>query len=306
MSYDKTVRQLHVPDFKEVAGVLKNGLGKNFKNVQVDVVKCPDLSKPPYSLASPSLSVGSVINIGGVINMEFLQNNNKYHYDLKQIVKDVNLPFFIGAAASKPAVSKVKDNSELMPNANVKTGVNNTKEAYVDHKTGNCCLVDYKSTELSSLGNLFACEGNVTQDVFKVKVSVRTGELNFITCMRKAIDEYYKDKQIGFGGVFTINKGKFKSHVMPGFPPCDVFGKDIAWLTFYTVDAPVTCLSVVLSNDKHGDGARLEHTHFVSTRNDGGHYHYDVTPETIEYEGYFTLANKFYRIAKAIKPTANL
>jgi len=90
---------------------------------------------------------------------------------------------------------------------------------------------------------------------------------------------------------------------MPGFPPCDVYGKDIPWLTFYEVEAPVTCLSTVLSIDAHKDDARLEHTHFFSTRPDvGGHYHYDVTPDIVEYEGYFAIAQKFYRIAKATKP----
>jgi len=121
--------------------------------------------------------------------------------------------------------------------------------------------------------------------------------------MKQALVNFYPAKQVGLGGVFIIKKGKFKSHIMPGFPSCDVFGKDIPWLKFYEVEAPVTCLSILMNIDAHDDGARLEHTHFFSTRNDaGGHYHYDLTPEVVEYEGYFGVAQKFYRIARAQKP----
>jgi len=43
---------------------------------------------------------------------------------------------------------------------------------------------------------------------------------------------------------------------------------------------------------------RIDHTHCFSQHGQGGHYHYDVTPETVEYEGYFTLAEKVYRVDK--------
>ena len=36
---------------------------------------------------------------------------------------------------------------------------------------------------------------------------------------------------------------------------------------------------------------RLEHTHGLNKEKcQGGHYHYDTTPEVIEYTGYFNLA----------------
>lgn len=30
-----------------------------------------------------------------------------------------------------------------------------------------------------------------------------------------------------------------------------------------------------------------------------GHYHYDVTPEEVEYEGYFVVCDEVFRVAKA-------
>lgn len=41
---------------------------------------------------------------------------------------------------------------------------------------------------------------------------------------------------------------------------------------------------------------RVEHTHCFSTHGDGGHYHEDVTPEQVVYEGYFTPAERLFRI----------
>ena len=42
----------------------------------------------------------------------------------------------------------------------------------------------------------------------------------------------------------------------------------------------------------------FEHTHFFSTagRAEAGHYHYDVTPETIHYRGCFQLARRIVRV----------
>ena len=36
---------------------------------------------------------------------------------------------------------------------------------------------------------------------------------------------------------------------------------------------------------------RIEHTHGLNVeKGQGGHYHYDTTPEVVEYHGYFNLA----------------
>jgi len=220
---------------------------------------------------------------------------------LKDISKETNLPFFIGAGATKPDIAYNKDNSEWMPNANVATGTLLSKEAYVNND-GNCCLVNYPSHEFSSLCNLFGSEGKPKSEVLKITASVRKGPLNIVSCIRQTLQKHYGTQQIGLGGVLLIKKGKIKSHVMPGFPPCDVFGKDIPWLKFFQVDAPITCLSVLVSNDTYEDGLRLEHTHFFTTRKDGGHYHYDITPEEVEYEGYYAPAQLLYRIARDSKP----
>ena len=85
--------------------------------------------------------------------------------------------------------------------------------------------------ESGPLVNVLACEGkpgevryHVTNKyyyydflhskVLEVKAKIRTGEENFITCMRKALAAKYGEKPVALGGVFNIVKGTAKLHVM--------------------------------------------------------------------------------------------
>lgn len=61
--------------------------------------------------------------------------------------------------------------------------------------------------------------------------------------------------------------------------------------------SPLICTSVIVSNDAPQLDLRLAHTHFYSDHGDGGHYHYDTTPDEVEYEGYFVPCEKVFRIA---------
>jgi len=296
-------RPLYTPKLNEVASVLQNALLKNFKEASVTVCPCPDLTREPFKLAAPGLSGKTAIaDVGGQKNMHYLANHNKYHFDIKELSRNIGLPFFIGAGATKPIRSFRKDNSELMPNLDFSTGVNLSKEAYVG-KEGKGFLVDYPYTECSSLANFFISEGK-SGSVLKITARHRIGKLNIVTCMRQALEEHYgKDKQVGLGGVLLIKNGKIKSHIMPGFPPCDVNTGQVEWLYYYETAAPLTCLSIFVSTDKHNDDLRIEHTHFFSLNGkDGGHYHYDTTPEEIEYEGYYNIAIDLYRIGRAEPP----
>jgi hypothetical protein len=89
-------------------------------------------------------------------------------------------------------------------------------------------------------------------------------------------------------------------------------------LHFFEVPTPLVCLSVLVSNDVHGDDLRLEHTHFWSQDGStgisslkfirafidllGGHYHTDLTPEAIRYEAYYKPAKTLWRIGRALAP----
>mmetsp|Transcript_22511 Transcript_22511/g.43841 ORF Transcript_22511/g.43841 Transcript_22511/m.43841 type:complete len:210 (-) Transcript_22511:179-808(-) len=178
-----------------------------------------------------------------------------------------------------------------------------------------------QSPEFGLLGNFVACEGKTTP-VVKVRVKKRKGEDNFVTCMRKglakALEESKvkvdgaKSAQIGIGGVFKVVSGKIHGHVMPDFKKTVMIdGPEVdEWLNFYEMGPDLTCLSVFLSGDPakadqdskedFGLDLRLEHTHFFSqSKKEGGHYHFDKTPDDVEYIGYFLPAPVVYRVDNA-------
>lgn len=49
-------------------------------------------------------------------------------------------------------------------------------------------------------------------------------------------------------------------------------------------------------DNAQGLDLRVDHTHCFSHHGEGGHYHYDTTPKGVEYVGYFSIAEKIYRV----------
>jgi hypothetical protein len=325
-----------VPDLKELADIFRTALQSNFKIVEVTVGDCPDLREwglagqglhssghlKGYHDSTQSHIISQsqatcLVDVGGINNMNFIKNH--YHlWDLTDIAHDVHLSdqaFFIGAGAASSRVAG--DNCELMPNTHLGHKKCLTKSAEVDKRDGKSVLLkEYNSNEFGSLCNVYGSLG-LPGLVIRVVCQVRTGPLNPITCLRTAVARVYgaTDRPVGVGGVFRITNGIVKSHVMPNFPTKDLLTQEDVdgWLKYYRVGPvcrtdPLVCLSIFQGSDLSGWDLRLEHTHFFQkvqpgvlgidggAIGHGGHYHYDLTPDTIEYEGYFLPAQYLYRV----------
>lgn len=74
------------------------------------------------------------------------------------------------------------------------------------------------------------------------------------------------------------------------------------WLKFYDMSAPLIAVGTLVSAETDLD-LRVQHFHSFSHHGEGGHYHIDTTPDTVEYLGYFTVADTLYRIDQ---PTAGV
>ncbi|KAM7443036.1 hypothetical protein ABFA07_008127 [Porites harrisoni] len=179
-------------------------------------------------------------------------------------------------------------------------GVIATKIAKVNGENGSCVLQSYNCGDFNLLGNFLVSDGN-SGKVLKVTASKRTGDENFVTCMRHTLARHYGDEPVGLGGVFVIEKGKAKIHVMPRFSetPLKTDADVNNWLKFYEMSAPLVCVGVFESHDP-GLDLRVEHFHCFSDHGEGGHYHYDVTPDEVQYRGFFNLAEKIYRIDRPL------
>ena len=132
------------------------------------------------------------------------------------------------------------------------------------------------------MANLFASEGKPGK-VIRIRAKKRIVDENFVTALRNILKKEYGDRTVSVGGVFLIKSGSAKLHVMPDFSETPLnTNEDVNnWLNFYNMDSPLICLSVFHSNDP-GMDLRIEHTHCFSDHNQGGHYHHDTTPDTVE------------------------
>jgi len=287
-----TKHTLDTVDINDIISSLQRALATNFAESSVELVDCPDLTQSPWCMACPGLS-GSprVCDIGGVPNLIPLVDTSKV-YTYSDIAECCELPqaLIVGASAGDSNLQGV--NCELMNNAKV-GGNNNSKYALIQgdqYKLG-----DYKHQSLGLLGNLFLSQG-LPGKVLKVTAFKRKGTLNFVSCMNQGLGKDI-EHPVALGGVFLLKEGKARIHVMPGFSKCplntdeDVYN----WLTFHEMSAPLTNVSVLISKDP-GLDLRLEHSHCFSEHGEGGHYHYDVTPDIVRYEGYFNVAEFIFRV----------
>uniref|UniRef100_A0A7N4V6G2 Chromosome 11 open reading frame 54 n=1 Tax=Sarcophilus harrisii TaxID=9305 RepID=A0A7N4V6G2_SARHA len=116
-------------------------------------------------------------------------------------------------------------------------------------------------------------------------------------CLLEKYSKKYND--FGFALLANLFASEGQSGKPPEFSSCPLTSDEDVnnWLHFFEIKAPLVCQPVFVSRDP-GFDLRLEHTHCFSHHGEGGHYHYDTTPDTVEYLGYFLPAEVLYRIDK--------
>ncbi|XP_044739972.1 ester hydrolase C11orf54 homolog [Chrysoperla carnea] len=292
---------LHQPPLNEVAEVLNNGLKNNFSTVQVEVVDCPDLTQRPFTLACKGLGgKANLLEIGGPPFLMPLVNRNKV-YELKQIPEalDLDPAFIIGASAGpfphtgvscEEMVNLYICKNKLLNQSRIsKVNVEDTSRHILE-------TLPESETRCSLLANLFCSNGNAGK-VLKVHCKKRTGNDDFIAAIRKTLMKFYKEKVVGLGGTFLLKEGQAKQHVMPDFSKTPITsGEDFNdWLKFYNMSAPLIAVGTLVTGQTELD-LRVQHFHSFSHHGEGGHYHIDTTPDSVEYLGYFNLGKILYRL----------
>uniref|UniRef100_A0A8B9PWN5 Chromosome 11 open reading frame 54 n=1 Tax=Apteryx owenii TaxID=8824 RepID=A0A8B9PWN5_APTOW len=245
--------------WSSVCEVLQKGLKENFADAQVSVVDCPDLTQEPFNFPAKGIcGKPRIADVGGVPYLLPLVQKEKV-YDLNIVAKDIELPgaFILGAGAASSRILGV--NAELIPIVQAKSekkpAVNGSYIAQINPADKGCLLEKYSSKytdcEFGLLANLYASEGQPGK-VIEVKANERTGELNFVSCLRQILEKHYGEKPVGMGGTFIIQKGKAKIHVMPPeFSACPLnTDEDVNnWLKFFEMKAPLVCQPVIVSRD---------------------------------------------------------
>ncbi|KAJ2952415.1 hypothetical protein O0L34_g6721 [Tuta absoluta] len=298
-------KPLHTPPLDEVADVLTRGLLSNFATVNVSVVQTPDLRQPPYHLTSPGLSGNpKLVELGGPPYLVPLVQRDKL-YDLAALAKHLGRdPAFLAGAGAGPwpflGVNCEGIINLSIRNGTVDQGTRITSVQPVGAAKGHSGYLTQRlpssETRTALLGNYLLSDG-APGLVIKVEAKKRIGDDNFITAIRETLKKHYGDKVVGLGGMFVVREGKVRFHVMPDFssaPLCSDADVD-SWLHYFEMRAPITHVGTLVTGD-HGLDLRVQHFHGFSEHGDGGHYHYDTTPATVHYEGYFALASSVIRV----------
>lgn len=102
---------------------------------------------------------------------------------------------------------------------------------------------------------------------------------------------------LGVGGVFILKNGCAHQHVMRDFSKTPIHTDEEVnqWLKFYNMPGILIAVGTFVSDEMDLD-LRVQHFHSFSKSNWGGHYHYDTTPDIVEYEAYFNVGNRIIRV----------
>jgi hypothetical protein len=301
---------------EEISKALQKGLSKNFKEVTVSVIQCPNLKE--WDCPAEGMSGNQKItDVGG----EPYMHDKKYigaEFDFKEIAKLIGSEQSYAFGAGSGAMSCLDGHcGELVINDNFATKESKSVIAMVG-KDKECISKDYLANKHGGLGNIFYTDGK-QGEVIKILIKGRSGKQGSLTqAMRSALIDNLDiqgNEHVGLAGVFRILKGKIKSHIQPDYedikheyydPKQMKCIKD--FLQFYQpVGSELQCYSVLWTGDPTGGNMNLressEHTHFHSyvNRQEAGHYHCDVTPNEIEYECYFNVPEKIYRVNNIYK-----
>lgn len=283
----------------------------NFKEVTVEFVDSPDLTKDPYFLASSGLNGDPTIMEYGENSYLLPLVDKSRVYDLIELVKMIpsyNDKDFYTCGAGAGDFKLFNQNCEGIFNMKVFTNRTVVNKGFIAQTKKNSILNDIElislnssDTKASLLGNLFISEGQQGK-VIRIYCKQRVGKENFISSMRLALMNKYPSQTIGIGGVFILKNGSANIHVMDDFSLTPINTEDElnSWLTWHNMSSPLIGVGTfVTQSDDDFDLRRLEHFHMTSNHSQGGHYHYDTTPDTVEYEGYFVVAERIVRIDKS-------
>ena len=305
---------------EKISEALQDGLSNNYKVVKVSIVDCPNLRN--WGCLSEGISGNQkIIDVGG----EPYMHDPKFigaEFDYEEISKIIGSEKSYALGAGSGAMSCLEGHcGELIINENLITSESKSIIARVGINK-ECIAEKYTARKHGGLGNIFYTDG-AQGKVIKIKINGRSGEQGSLPqAMRKALLDNLKiesNKHLALAGVFRILNGKIRSHVQPDYndikheyydPKQMKCVKD--FLQFYEPIGPeLQGYSVLWTGDPTGGDLNLresgEHTHFHSytKENIAGHYHFDVTPKEIEYEGYFNTAEEVHRVNNIYKELTN-
>ena len=257
---------------------------------------------PLSGIGSSNYSKSAIVEAGG---SPFFRKESEHwrNYAFQDVANAIGLPqsYIMGAGA--PPIAHFGFNGQLTYAIDLASG-KALRFASSLGENGNPDSEIYKLDIFSQDCTFYASEG-IQTPVLKVEAAKRTGDERFIRSIRKGLTRVPGvggRKQIGLGGVFTLESGskymihvpyrEFKDEIKDGSAE---FGE---YIKFCEVESgPLSCICVLLSADPTGGAMNNnpEHPHcFTHNLEGSGHFEYDTCPEEVRYVGYFAPAGNMF------------
>ena len=194
---------------EDIASALKKGLSENFKNVEVEVVDCPNLRE--WDCPSEGISGNQkIIDVGGEPYMHD-PNFIGAEFDYEEISKMIGSEKSYALGAGSGAMSCLDGHcGELVINENLVTDESRSIIARVspDKK---CIVEKYSARKHGGLGNIYYTDGKQGK-VIKIKIKGRSGNQGSLPqAMRSSLSNNLNLKEnehVAIAGVFRILEGK--------------------------------------------------------------------------------------------------
>ena len=89
-------KALYVPPLSELASVLETGLTKYYRNVSVKVERVDEETLKQWGVVGRGLcnendTTGAILDVGGVNNIHYKLNHDKYCWDVDELAKYVSI-----------------------------------------------------------------------------------------------------------------------------------------------------------------------------------------------------------------------
>ncbi|VDM28710.1 unnamed protein product [Toxocara canis] len=198
---------LKVPPLEELSSILDPALRKNFGQISIDIVDCPNLREAPFSMTGAGIGNGlRIAEVGGIPNL--YPRGAKKIFNLKKVCETCEMPhaFVFGPGAGP--FEAVGHSSELVAN----------KVSWVVPSGKGYTMSTIDSTDFEITANLAISDGCPGRKVLRIRAAKRNGEMNYPEAIQKALGAHYGDTLVSLAGLFVLQKGKVRMHVLPDYP----------------------------------------------------------------------------------------
>ena len=213
---DAASATLWSPPLPALRDALEEGLSRNYRRVAVQVRACPDLQR--LGCAWEGLGGGPcLVEVGG----EPYAHNPRYRdvrFETEDILRGVGHPGPQVLGAGMACTTTLGGHcGEVIANHDTRT-VPESRAARVDER-GQCRVQTYPSGRFAGIANLYVSRGE-PGPVVEVEVAHRTGDEGSLPlAIREALLPLAAEegREMGLGGVFRVERGGVRSHVVPDY-----------------------------------------------------------------------------------------